>query len=125
MVVALTVGVTGQIAAATLTAMHMVTAARTYHTYKTALVRWLCLYISRTSQDNFLMYIAASKCNNGDIHLVGGMTNSTGRLELCANGIWGRVCNALQFWGPDNAKVVCRQLGFSEIGNKLMGSSEI
>ena len=57
------------------------------------------------------------ECETGEIHLVGaGITNSTGRLEFCANGIWGRVCNAFGYWGPDNARVVCRQLGFSEDG---------
>ena len=45
---------------------------------------------------------------------MGGVTNSTGRLEFCANGIWGSVCDAYRYWGPDNARVVCRQLGFSD-----------
>ena len=52
-------------------------------------------------------------CNHGEVRLLGGAANSTGRLEFCAHGMWGRVCNALQYWGPDNARVVCRQLGFS------------
>ena len=56
------------------------------------------------------------ECESGEIRLVGGLTNSVGGLELYANGIWGRVCNRLQYWGPVNAKVVCRQLGFSEVG---------
>ena len=56
------------------------------------------------------------ECETGEIRLVGGVTNSVGRLEVCANGIWGRVCNRLQYWGPDNARVVCHQLGFSEDG---------
>ena len=47
---------------------------------------------------------------------MGGETNSTGRLEFCANGQWGRLCNSFKYWGTDNAKVVCRQLGFSEDG---------
>ena len=46
------------------------------------------------------------ECESGEIRLVGGVTNSVGRLELYANGIWGRVCNRLQY----------RQLGFSEVG---------
>ena len=56
------------------------------------------------------------ECETGTVRLVGGTTNSTGRLEICANGVWGRVCNKLQYWGPDNAMVVCRQLGFSDKG---------
>ena len=54
-----------------------------------------------------------------------GVTNSTGRLEFCANGVWGRVCNELEYWGPDNARVVCRQLGFSEKGKILVPHREV
>ena len=61
------------------------------------------------------------ECEEGEVRLVGGVTNSSGRLEVCANGMWGRVCNYFGYWGPDNARVVCRQLCFTEEGNK--GSS--
>ncbi|CAI8055169.1 Scavenger receptor cysteine-rich domain superfamily protein, partial [Geodia barretti] len=63
---------------------------------------------------------AEKECKNGKVRLVGGVTNSTGRLEFCANGVWGRVCNELEYWGPDNARVVCRQLGFSEKGAYIL-----
>ena len=64
-----------------------------------------------------MLTLTERECNKtGEIRLVGWATNSTGRLELCANGMWGRVCNVLGYWGPDNARVVCRQLGFSEDG---------
>ena len=53
-------------------------------------------------------------CKHGAVRLVGGVTNSTGRLEFCAHGVWGRVCNALEYWDTQNARVVCRQLAFSE-----------
>ena len=56
------------------------------------------------------------ECEHGAVQLVGGLTDSTGRLEFCAHGMWGRVCNALGFWGSSNAKVVCHQLGFSREG---------
>ena len=59
---------------------------------------------------------SAPECETGAVRLVGGATNSTGRLEVCGNRIWGRVCNRLQYWGPDNARVVCRQLGFFDEG---------
>ena len=52
------------------------------------------------------------ECESGSIRLIGGSTNSTGRVLVCANGVWGKVCNKLQYWTTANAKVVCRQLGF-------------
>ena len=65
------------------------------------------------------MLLTVKECETGDIQLVGGVTNSTGRLEVCGNGIWGRVCNRFQYWGTENARVACRQLGFSEYGKQL------
>ena len=59
------------------------------------------------------------ECEHGAVRLVGGLTDSTGRLEFCALGVWGKVCNAFGYWGPDNARVVCRQLGFSKDGELL------
>ena len=60
--------------------------------------------------------LTVEECEDGEVRLVGGVTNSTGRLEVCGNGLWGRVCNRFQYWGPENARVVCRQLGFSDNG---------
>ena len=61
-----------------------------------------------------------SECQHGSVRLVGGPTEYAGRLEFCAHGRWGRVCNSLNFWGPDNAKVVCRQLGLPEEGKTFL-----
>ena len=52
-------------------------------------------------------------CENGDIQLVDGDPNtngSEGRVELCINGVWGTVCD--DFWGDEEAAVVCSQLGY-------------
>ena len=59
------------------------------------------------------------ECETGQVRLVGGTTNYTGTLQVCGNGVWGRVCNRFRYWGSDNAKVVCRQLGLLDNGEKV------
>lgn len=53
-------------------------------------------------------------CVNGAVRLVGGASASEGRVEFCSDQQWGTVCH--DFWGEPDARVVCRQLGFSTIG---------
>ena len=63
-------------------------------------------------------------CQRGDIRLVNG-TDSAGRVEICllqSNGngtlVWGTVCH--KGWDNNEARVVCRQLGFNT--NTLPGT---
>lgn len=62
------------------------------------------------------MICTVQECERGQIRLVGGATNSTGIVEVCGNGAWGGVCDFYEYWGPENTRVACRQLGFSEDG---------
>ncbi|XP_052829164.1 deleted in malignant brain tumors 1 protein isoform X2 [Octopus bimaculoides] len=41
-----------------------------------------------------------------------GGSNSSGRVEIEYDGVWGTVCN--QFWNASDSRVFCRQLGFED-----------
>ena len=53
-------------------------------------------------------------CEDGDIRLSGGRHYREGRVEVCRNQQWGRVCD--DTWDENDAAVACRQLGLSEEG---------
>ena len=59
-----------------------------------------------------IFLVPLATCTQGDIRLMGSLDE--GRVEVCNNGDWGTVCD--DHFGPNEASVVCRQLGFSGVG---------
>ena len=53
-------------------------------------------------------------CVNGAVRLVNGASANEGLVEICYNLEYGTVCD--DFWDELEAKVVCRQLGYTSGG---------
>ena len=62
-------------------------------------------------QLNYVIYSAAQSCTHGALRLVDGRSSNEGLVEICINGVWGTVCDS--GWDDNDARVVCRRLGYS------------
>ena len=57
------------------------------------------------------IFSCSEGCLDGDIRLAEGSTPQEGRVEVCKSNVWGTVCD--DGWNREDARVVCRQLGYS------------
>ena len=56
-----------------------------------------------------------SNCTDGEVQLIRGSTQYEGTVLVCINNAWGTVCD--DYWGQEEAQVVCNTLGYSSQGN--------
>ena len=69
-----------------------------------------------TKIEVFLLTLGSvnTSCKTGAVRLVGGGSKNQGRVEICYDNQWGTVCHSS--WSITDARVVCRQLGYTPIG---------
>ena len=60
------------------------------------------------------------ECCDGALRLAGGSVSNEGRVEVCQSGEWKTVCD--NNWSENEARVVCRQLGYTTQGSAYMYS---
>ena len=65
----------------------------------------------------FLFFLFFSDDTIFPIRLADGDNDHSGRVELLRNGIWGTICD--DGWGEEEARVVCRELGFFDVATTL------
>ena len=59
-------------------------------------------------------YLITEPCTNFSIRITGTSVPYIGRVEICIDQQWTTLCQS--DWGINEAKVVCKELGYSSNG---------
>ena len=59
--------------------------------------------------------VQPTACEDGAIRLI-GETSNRGRVEICRGNVWGSVCRYYNYFTHWDHHVMCRTLGYSNIG---------
>ena len=71
-------------------------------------------------------YAGSTGCVNDAVRLVNGRRPSEGSVQICVDGVWGHVCDYYySMTSVNNARVVCRQLGYSTLCKLLNSISRL
>ena len=66
---------------------------------------------------NSVEFSSCADLEDGSVRIVDGSSPREGRVEICSGGEWGTICDRYyNYWGYEDARVVCRQLGFAAAG---------
>uniref|UniRef100_A0A1X7TXL8 SRCR domain-containing protein n=1 Tax=Amphimedon queenslandica TaxID=400682 RepID=A0A1X7TXL8_AMPQE len=64
---------------------------------------------------------SGDNCNEGEVRLVNGTEEREGRLEVCANGVWGTVCS--YSFTRAAAYIACKQLGYNDSNDAIIDTN--
>ena len=78
------------------------------------LYQGMCIQFNKCPHLSSILFSTATStsCVDDQVRLTGLSTSVIGRLELCRNGSWTRVCNSNKEWTLRNSMVVCKMLGY-------------